>query len=229
LKNGRCVMSNLSKSLDSSLDPGCARWDWPNRKCLKCSTRYYFNRQGVCTQVSDTCNTFNSTTGSCLSCYSGYVMNGTVCIISEGNNTNPSNNTNPLDPNCKNFDQLSNMCLQCSYRFYLASNGVCAQVSDQCQTWNYNNGSCTSCYQGYQLSNGACILGDNNNTKDPNCVQYDQTQTICLQCSTRYYFNLNGICTAVSPQCQTWDIKTGSCTSCYQGYTLMNGVCNPSQ
>ena len=149
MKNGKCIAKDLSQSSNvQPSDPGCAKWDWPNQKCLQCSTRYYFNNQGICTQVSDYCNTYNSVTGACLTCYSGYTLNGTVCVLSKGND-NTNNNTNPSDPNCQNFDRQSNRCVRCSYRFYLGSDGLCAQVSDQCQTWNFNNGNCTSCYQGY--------------------------------------------------------------------------------
>ncbi len=226
VKNDRCVANSLQNSQPADL--GCAKWDWPNKKCLQCSTRYYLSRQGNCRQVSDQCNTYNSVTGACLTCYSGYRLNGTACVLSNANN-NTNNNTSPSsDVNCRNFDRQSNRCIQCSYRFYVGSNGICVQVSDQCQTWSFSNGNCTSCYQGYELSQGACVLSDNSQNQDPNCARYDQDQSKCLQCSNRYYFNQNGICTAVSPQCQTWSNATGLCTSCYQGYTLANGVCSIS-
>lgn len=106
----------------------------------------------------------------------------------------------------------------------MRNNGVCFQVSDYCQTWNNSTGNCTSCYQGYQLSQGACVQGSN----DANCAKYDQNTKRCTQCSTRYYLNSNNICTSVSSQCRTWDNTTGYCTSCYQGYSLTNGVCSAS-
>lgn len=38
-------------------------------------------------------------------------------------------------------------------------NGLCQQISPLCQTSNNNNGECLTCYGGYDLINGQCILG----------------------------------------------------------------------
>lgn len=41
---------------------------------------------------------------------------------------------------------------------------------------------------------------------------------------------MNGICMAVSDLCNTYDQKTGECTSCRDGFVLSDvsrGICNP--
>ena len=45
------------------------------------------------------------------------------------------------------------------FRFVL-ENGACKAVSDQCKTWNVSTGACLSCYDGWTLSNGACVVGE---------------------------------------------------------------------
>lgn len=47
----------------------------------------------------------------------------------------------------------------CPYRTVL-KDGACVKVSDLCNTWNGVTGDCTSCFYGYKLSGGACIIGD---------------------------------------------------------------------
>jgi hypothetical protein len=59
---------------------------------------------------------------------------------------------------------------------------------------------------------------------DPNCAKYDSDNN-CLQCSFRYYFNSNRICTKISDQCNTWSDSTGACTSCYVGFRLFASTC----
>lgn len=41
--------------------------------------------------------------------------------------------------------------------------------------------------------------------------------------------NNEGKCTQASPLCKTFDKKNGNCLSCYNGYTILNGVCIISQ
>ena len=39
-------------------------------------------------------------------------------------------------------------------------NGVCVPVNDQCSTFDENTGDCLSCYLGYNLEGGKCIIQD---------------------------------------------------------------------
>lgn len=48
-----------------------------------------------------------------------------------------------------------------------------------------------------------------------------------MLCSNRYYFN-GSTCTPVNPQCKSYEMSSGMCTSCYPGYMLFNGTCPPA-
>jgi hypothetical protein len=104
---------------------------------------------------------------------------------------------------------------------------ICVIVTDLCKTYNADSSVCTSCFKGYDLKDGSCILSASNNAKpsDLGCSSWDWDQQICLACSKGFVFNPNKICVAVSDHCATYDIKSGACTSCFKGYDLENGLC----
>ncbi len=137
--------------------------------------------------MSDLCNTWDATTGDCLTCYGGYKISNGGCVIDNGG----AGET-------------------CPYRS-VKINGQCKAVSDLCSTWDETTADCTSCYGGYKLNNGYCIVdnGQGNTTQDcpPRTVKID------------------GQCKAVSDLCKTWSLTTAECLSCYDGYTLTGGVC----
>lgn len=86
-------------------------------------------------------------------------------------------------------------------------NGSCTKTSDLCRTAD-SNGLCTSCYGGYTLVSGDCMVPTNN---DPNCNQ--KSGAICLNCMDRYYL-LNNVCTKLTRNCAIYDPSTGFCMSC---------------
>lgn len=47
----------------SNKDNLCA--EWKDRICLRCANRAYFNDQGGCSEVDQTCNQFNLFDGEC--------------------------------------------------------------------------------------------------------------------------------------------------------------------
>ena len=48
---------------------------------------------------------------------------------------------------------------------------------------------------------------------------------VCVECSENYYFNSNGICCEVKPQCRLFNREQGVCVACYPGYQIVDGVC----
>lgn len=60
---------------------------------------------------------------------------------------------------------------------------------------------------------------------DPLCAIFDQQTGDCVACICRGYFDKNRVCRSVSDLCQTWNINSGECTSCYRGYELVNETC----
>lgn len=56
------------------------------------------------------------------------------------------------------------------------------------------------------------------------CAKWDGES--CLSCSSGFFFNSNGICCQVSPQCKIFNTAVGKCDACYNGYALdSNGSC----
>lgn len=120
---------------------------------------------GQCVAVSDQCKTWSMKTALCESCYGGYRNVGGVCVIDKG----------IVEPKT------------CPYRT-VKIYGVCEPVSDLCETW-YQNGDCKTCYLGYGLKNGACVIS-NRATSSADCV-------------FRQVYK-KGRCINVSDQCLTW-------------------------
>ena len=108
LNNGKCSLAPIQQVSDV----GCATWNWDKQICLKCSSRFIFNKNGVCVPVSDSCSAWDSN-GACLSCYNGYILNGGSCQV--GNSL------------CKSSDS-NGACTEC-FIGYLLNNGNCTPLS----------------------------------------------------------------------------------------------------
>lgn len=109
------------------------------------------------------------------------------------------------DLNCK--IKGNDKCEKCYPSFYynLVSK-ICVPVNPLCLTSN-DEGDCLSCFEGYKLVIGVCAIETDldlvSKIKDPNCFTY--VNETCAECAFRFYFNKEGICTTVHPDCQTWD------------------------
>lgn len=185
-------------------NPLCAVFD-SFGACLVCSFRSLKNALGVCVLVNPLCNTFDQN-GFCLSCYQGYILSAGKCIL-------------PSDPNCLQWS--GSTCVQCiPWTYY---NGVnCIQVSTACRTFSSVNGKCTSCYVGWNLSNGVCSVSASNN--DPNCKTFN-SNGVCTACYGGYYYDVGqGKCLVSTKSCNGMDFY-GNCLGCYQGYYLKAGDC----
>lgn len=50
----------------------CKTYSPDGYKCLECAYHAYFDKNGICQNVSDFCKTWDEKTGACLSCFEGY-------------------------------------------------------------------------------------------------------------------------------------------------------------
>jgi hypothetical protein len=121
------------------------------------------------------------------------------------------------DPLCRTFKK--NVCIECSYRSYFDVNRRCQQVNPQCNTFT-SDGQCTTCYDGYSLSKGSCILA--SNLLPPNCRE--MWSGVCSECNIGYALTPNGVCIARMAGCLT-SLSDGRCVSCSVGYLLIDGIC----
>ena len=57
------------------------------------------------------------------------------------------------------------------------------------------------------------------------CKNLSADGVTCLECSNRFFKDADGICQPVSDACKTYDKGTGACTSCYDGFLLLEVIC----
>jgi hypothetical protein len=100
------------------------------------------------------------------------------------------------------------------------SNGKCVQNNNLCKT--SNNGICTSCYEGYNLESGNCVIpaptaGTTLAQRDPYCVKFIGNN--CIQCANTYYL-ANNVCAQANPLCKSFIYASKQCSECYLGYSL---------
>lgn len=172
----------------------------------------------LCTIIPAACQTCDGY-GNCLTCWSGSVVSGSTCVVSGGSSSSGS----PSDPECSNY--VAPSCLACYGGYYLnANSGVCTIIPALCQTCD-NYGNCLSCWPGFSLSSGTCIVptsGGNASPTDPECSNYVAPN--CLSCYGGWYLDINGVCQLANPLCATVD-TFDNCLTCYPGYVLIAGNC----
>lgn len=152
-----CILSNTT----ATNDPFCKTYSTTD-VCAECSSRYFINGFGKCQEVSTFCKTYNQNTGSCLSCYSGFALEGTTCLETTSAVT---------DQYCKTWQ--GSVCLECSFGAFFLSSGVCAVANPLCKTFSQSNGQCLSCYNSFELSGGDCVKSVSS-LSDPNCAEFYQ-------------------------------------------------------
>jgi len=127
------------------------------------------------------------------------------------------------DPNCKLFDSDSK-CVNCSRGFYFNNNHVCTEIDPKCKSFNIETLICGACYSGYELSGNTCVISSSKSDISTTCAQW--LDDVCIKCSARAYYDINGNCVKVSDSCKTFNTFNGKCTTCYGGYSLnSNGEC----
>lgn len=201
--------------VSNQFDPNCNQFN--GSTCLKCSSGYYLASSGICSAVDPSCKTHNPDNGFCTSCYAGYAVNGTKCVVSQ---------SAPTVANCNSIDPLTGLCLKCSFGYYFDSNGACIQQSPNCKTFDKTSLTCIECFPGYALSSGNQCVKSDAPSGDPNCKTFNNG--FCVECAKGAIFNQNKICIIIDPSCLTFNEQDGSCTSCYPGYELSGVTCKLS-
>jgi hypothetical protein len=149
-------------------------------------------------------------TGACITCYPGYAISGSICIVSKRQ-----------DPNCQTYTE-GGFCFSCYSGFYLnQAQGICLTANPLCKTSNLSDGTCTSCFPGFAVNAGTCSVS----FQDPNCLKFDAGKTTCLQCAVKFYLDSTNKCHQVSPLCKTFNLANGACLTCFPGYVSSGVTC----
>ena len=88
----------------------------------------------------------------------------------------------------------------------------------QVQNFSQNYQQSSTFQQGLQTQTAA------EYRQDPYCATFGPSG-VCTRCANRYYFSNNGSCIPISGNCNSYDNRTGECTSCYPTFILQNGEC----
>lgn len=101
---------------------------------------FYDNTTGVCTNVDDSCKSWDRIFGECLTCFDGYgdgMTNGQAI-----NGTCPLYNSNITNQNCQCYN--GNTCISCMQGFYLDINDYCQAGILGCKNHNVGNQTANS-------------------------------------------------------------------------------------
>lgn len=204
-----CAFGSLPSA---SSDPYCLKV--VNQTCSQCSRGFYLSNS-TCVMVNPLCKDFDYTRLVCTGCYSGYSLSSdNTCGVSAASN---------LAVGCSQFN--NSICIKCSNGYYFDVNKVCTLADTLCRSFDQSNGDCLSCYSGFNLANGRCNV-DNSSNLNPYCQVF--VNSTCLNCSRGYYFDSNKVCQQIDPLCKVFDYANTVCTTCYTGFSLVNGSCTIS-
>jgi hypothetical protein len=112
LNGNNCVLNDQAVSGN----PLCKTFNGPT--CIECANRAY-SRNGICTAVDNSCATWSSQNGQCLTCYNGFALQNGLCIALPAA---PAPSIN-FDIYCARTDSTGR-CTRCFYGFALI-NGTC--------------------------------------------------------------------------------------------------------
>jgi len=219
--------------------PGCS--DCSSGTCSSCFDGNVMDSTSfVCLRCDTNCKScYSLNTTNCSSCFPRSYLSGTSCLPCDpscftcaGNSTNcttcppgqfmSGGQIAPCMPFCFNCSSTTT-CVTCMRGFVVTSNNTCRQCVISCSSCNASNiTQCTSCADGLQLVNGACISCPDN---CKNC-----NSGICSVCFPGFQANSAGQCVLqCSPTCATCaDNKPTVCLSCYGGaiYNSANYTCS---
>ncbi|CAD8105658.1 unnamed protein product [Paramecium sonneborni] len=184
------------------------------KTCIICEEKSY-KKSEICINCKFPCNNCMSDQFCLTISNQLYYIDYSITDINEIN----AFKCNSPCKNCKSFEE----CIDCldGYYFY---NNQCLLCDPSCKTCKNKSDFCTSCYPGFQLSNGKCPQCIDQNCQS--CRQYCSLCNhllddlyICKTCLPGYYL-IDQECHPCSSNCKTCSIKSDQCTSCFEGYFL---------
>ena len=198
----------------------CLNYTLTADTCTLCSSGFFLSADATnCIAFPNgifQCRLYSAAT-TCTQCNAGYYLSNNLCLAST------------LINNCITYS-ANFTCSACASSFFLNNATSCiTATAANCLTYSSIN-VCASCATGFglQTSNGvtSCVA-----VNLPNCVNATTVAPFtCLICSTGFFPNSNGVCTAVSSiiaNCLTYDTAT-TCSRCQSNSILnvLRNVCN---
>ena len=208
-----CISCGLRRYLSTSntcvlCQTGCRTCTTSSTNCQSCDAGYNLVSSS-CILVPANCVAVDAS-GTCTSCFVGYILSGGVCGADISCNTNVAIN-----------------CNVCPNGYYLQANQctICPTISN-CKSCDTNNNTlCLVCNTGYYVNDQSlcqqCPL---------NCQACD-TNLFCTQAASGYYISLDysggysGKVVQCNSPCATCRDYADSCNSCIVGYTLKGTFC----
>ena len=223
-----------------STDLNCKTFKDDADECVDCNDYYYHDPSTKkCVQITS-CETFDVNKVDCTVCKAGNVLNTNTkqCDARQAANCktvlpnidqcdqcnedsykdagdgNKCKKTTTVDF-CQVYQTTSDACKSCIAGYYLDT--TCKEVTasiDQCKFYS-DVTTCTTCNDGYYLSNNKCPKGEM-----VGCLVYSGQNT-CTSCETGFFL-VNGSCGRYSPDlnCETFNASADSCVDCPDYYKL---------
>jgi hypothetical protein len=180
---------STSTTTTSQSDINC-KYPNINGGCFECYYSYYYNTStGRCVSVNPLCQTWNYL-GYCFSCFPGYALSGTQCIVSSSSTTGTAVNTGLLSTTTSGSSNSSSTSsttgVQISGNTSTTGQVTVINSDPNCRTPN-QDGTCNSCYNTFyfdSINAKRCI------SVNPLCRTWN-TQGYCLSCYQGYLLSLN--------------------------------------
>lgn len=202
-------------------DPGCQPMCHPIQdltcktsvynlnKCQECKSGYFpLNWGPILCQKQNLlyCNKYVPNQNNCSVCDPGYAVVKGQCYVDNA-------------PSCDAYINLTNVCTNCTKKFFKDSTGRCVPITDPaCATNILNKNQCQNCTAGYFPDSNKFCQAQNVT----NCSQHQLNVNLCATCNIGYVSTNNGkTCVLyVAPNCGTMNPTNTACVTCKAGFYL---------
>ena len=217
------TLNNCSSCNSGLVNDGNGTCSPNTNPTVNCSTGYYPNTLGNCSQCYPTCHTCSGgQVTDCLTCFNGSNLINGVCIAA-----------------CTSgyfYNQNTTSCELCSTQY------------TNCLTCT--SSGCTACTTNYSLIAGVCDLSCPNGTylASQQCLACStfcnvcQSSSICTECLVvtppvmlynggchincpQLTYQVNGTCAPCDPACLLCSGSASNCSSCLTPYSLSGNTC----
>ena len=165
LNGGKCYKynSNCKKSLNEKV-------------CEICDDGYFlYNTNKQCLKCNEKCKTCKDSSNYCLTCNDKYYLSNSNTCLSCKSPCNTCINENKCKSCIDNYFYFSNLCHECAKNCETTYNNCkclicqkgyyfdiykCFKCNSNCKTCIVSSTRCTSCNNGYLLSNNKCIYNE---------------------------------------------------------------------